>query len=116
MSSLAELAKRLRQIDTAICCLKNVTVANGAGNYNTPQQLQIDDGGINPATYTFNAGDFHSMTWAVYTGSVEMTIDGVTVEMPTGSGGSITSSTLNGGSVTFTIVTGSTHLLWQIAP
>lgn len=112
MSNVAELARRLREIHTAICCLRTSTAENGG--YNTTEQLQIDDGGINPSTVTYAAGDFHSLTWSVLTGSVDITIGGVTVEAPTGSGGAIVASTLNENSVTFTIVSGSTHILTLI--
>lgn len=109
MSELNEIAKTLRLIEKEICCIVK------DGSYNTQEQLQIDDGGINPDTKTFAVGSFHSLSWSVLTGSVNITINGVTVEAPEGSGGSITESTLNANTVTFEIVTGSTHLIWQHA-
>lgn len=111
MSNLNEVARTLRKIEDGICCLRGVIVSDGS--FNSDSQLQIDDGGINPATKTFAIGSFHSLSWSVMTGSVDVTINGVTVEYPTGSGGGITESTLNDGAVVFTIVTGSTVLLWK---
>lgn len=109
-----EIAKRLRDIADGLCCLQTsiTTTLTNDGSFNNDEQIQIDDGGINPDSKLFAVGDYHSVTWLVNSGSVDITIgSGPTITNATS--GVITNSTLNNQTLLFEIVSGDTHIIWN---
>jgi hypothetical protein len=96
---LSEISKKLRKIGENNCC-----------SHNSFGQVEISAGAV--TSKTFVPGTFHSVSWLVDSGSVDISITGQpTVEYT--NAGVMSVSQLNGQTVTFTIVTGTTKIQWN---
>lgn len=96
---LSEISRRLRKLNESSCC-----------SHNSFGQLEIE--ALGTTSKTFLPGTFHSVSWLVDSGSVEISITGQpTVEFT--NAGVMTVSQLNNQTVVFTVVTGSTKIQWN---
>lgn len=107
-----ELQKRLRELNSSICCL-TVAVETGTSNggYNSEGQALIESAGVD--THTFAAGTIHSYSVQVVGSgdTIEISIDGgSTVEYTTGK--SVEYTTVNTNEIEIVSTSGSAIISW----